>query len=74
MMALVLLRSYSTTMEAAVAHSLLCSQGILVFRFDPEDQCHTVEPFGIPPRLMVAEEDYEAAAEILAELDEEGSS
>ena len=71
-MALVLLRYYSTSMEAAIARSLLVTRGVLAFRFDREGECDTSEPCGLPTRLMVAEEDYEAAADILAGIDAAG--
>ena len=73
-MALVLLRYYSTSMEAAIAWSLLRTCGVLAFRFDPEDECDSSEPCGMPTRLMVAEEDFEAAADILAGIDTAGES
>jgi hypothetical protein len=64
-MALVLLRTYSTTMEAEIVRGFLSTRGVLAFRFEPEADCTT--NFAEMARLMVAEEDLDEACTILAE-------
>ena len=65
-MALVLLRPFSTSMEAAIARSFLLSEGIETFVFDAENEWHTGTSL-VPVRLMVAEEDLELADRLLAD-------
>lgn len=60
-MALVLLRYYSTTMEAEVARGFLSTRGVLAFNL--EDDCSTIFP--ALARLMVAEEDFDNAVAVL---------
>ena len=69
-MALVLLRAYSTLGEADGAGSFLQAHGIAAFRFDPEEFAVTIQTIGIPPRLMVAEEDLDEAAALLASVED----
>ena len=69
-MALVLLRCFSTPVEADIARGFLHSHGIRAFRFDPENYGHTVTAAGVPPRLMVAEEELEEASSLLAAIED----
>ena len=64
-MALVLLRAYSTAVERDIARSFLHSHGIAAFSFDPKHYGSTVQAVGIPPRLMIAEEDLDVATALL---------
>jgi hypothetical protein len=66
-MALVLLRSFSTSMEAAMARSRLAAEGLAAYLFDVEGEWDTAARAGLQVRMLVAEEDFEEAAAILAE-------
>ena len=64
-MALVLLHRFDTSVEAAMARSRLRAEGIGAFLLDVENEWNTVDRVAIPVRLMVADEDFERANQIL---------
>lgn len=68
-MALVLLRLFNTSVEAAMARSRLAAEGIESHLFDVENAWDTADRVGIPVRLMVAEEDREVAGAVLAAVE-----
>jgi hypothetical protein len=65
-MALVLLHSFMTSMEAAMVRSRLGVEGIETHLFDVEEVWDTTSHLTVPVRLLVAEEDEEEARTILA--------
>jgi hypothetical protein len=71
-MALVLLHTFPTSMEAAMARSRLGAEGITTYLFDVEDQWNTAARFSNPIRLMVAEEDFGEARATLAQASRGG--
>jgi len=68
-MALVVLKRFDNSIEAALARSFLASEGIMSFLFDVENQWDTYPRISIPVRLMVAEEDLDEAAFLLRRTD-----
>ena len=68
-MALVLLKPFTSAIEASLARSFLASEGIMCFLFDVEDQMDNFPRLAVPVRLMVAEEDLDAAVRLLREVD-----
>jgi len=68
-MALVVLKRFDSSIEAALAHSFLESEGLMSFLFDVENQWDTFPRISIPVRLMVAEEDLDEAAFLLRQAD-----
>jgi len=69
-MALVVLKRFDNSIEAALARSFLASEGIMSFLFDVENQWDTYPRISIPVRLMVAEEDLDDAALLLRRAEE----
>ena len=70
-MALVLLRQFPTSIEAAIARSHLKAQGVHSFLFDVENEWNTDYRPVEGVRLMVCEEDLQEAAEVLRAVDAE---
>jgi hypothetical protein len=71
-MALVLLRTFATSIEATMARSRLGAEGIATYLFDVEEQWDTSARFSSPVRLLVAEEDFDEARATLARALEGG--
>ena len=68
-MALVELARYPDAMKAEVARSFLQSYGIDVFLFDSGMNAAESASFAMPVRLMVLDEDRDAANTLLTEAD-----
>lgn len=66
-MALVLLHTFQTSMEAGLARLRLGAEGIQAFVFDTDGGWDNSGGFGMPVRLMVSEEDAQTAASILTD-------
>jgi hypothetical protein len=73
-MALVLLKRFDSAIEASLARSFLASEGVMSFLFDVENQWDTYTRIAAPVRLMVAEEDLDAAALLLRGIENEGAA
>ena len=68
-MALVELARYPSSMAAEIARSFLESHGIGAVTFDGGMNIADSAAFAIPVRLMVLEEDHDAANTLLTEAD-----
>jgi len=67
-MALVLLKTFTGTMEAAIVRTRLEAEGISAFVFDAQEEWSTTDLLA-PIRVMVFEEEYEEARALLADID-----
>ena len=68
-MALVVLKRFDSSIEAALARSYLASEGLMSFLFDVQNEWDTYPRISMPVRLMVAEEDLDEAAFLLRQAD-----
>ena len=73
-MALVVLKRFSSAIEASLARSFLASEGIETYLFDVENMMDTVYRVSMPVRLMVAEEHLDDAARQLRAADAKGAT
>ena len=67
-MALVQLRTFTGTMEAAIVRTRLEAEGITAFVFDAQEEWSTTDLLA-PIRVMVLEEEYDEAFALLEEID-----
>lgn len=67
-MSLVELARYPNGIEAEIARTLLESHGLMAVTFDAGMNIADSAAFAIPVRLMVLDEEREAAATILSEV------